>query len=99
MGHVSRPNGHHDGFDVGELEPTSLAPVEELFYRARVGHARIAVADAGGEKLDEASAGALTPGVDNGGQRLQAGADQRRRRRDFVGQQDRLFCIVARLWT
>ncbi|HVA80066.1 MAG TPA: hypothetical protein VNF29_03995 [Candidatus Binataceae bacterium] len=34
-----------------EFEPPVLAPVEELFYRACIGGARVAVTDAGGEEF------------------------------------------------
>jgi hypothetical protein len=59
-------------FDVGgdaerpnlfELQSAPVAPVEELFYRARVGHASVAVADVGGKELDEAAAGAFALGA------------------------------------
>jgi hypothetical protein len=63
-----------------------LSPVENCFT-ARV-HAGIAVADAGKE-FDEAAAGALALGADNYRQRFESGTDQRRRRYDLVGQQDR----------
>ena len=39
-----------------------LAPVEELFHRARIGGARVAVTDAGGEEFDEAAAGHVRHG-------------------------------------
>jgi hypothetical protein len=66
-----------------------LAPVEELFHRARIGSARVAVTDAGGEEFDEAAAGSLAAAADDGRQHLQAGTDQGRRRRQRLGQQDR----------
>ena len=62
-----------------------IAPIEELLYRARIRHARVAVADVGGEELDEAAAGAFALGADNGRQRVQPGAYQCRRRYDLVG--------------
>ena len=77
--------GDAERLDLVQLELALVAPVEELFHRARVGHARVAVADVGGEELDEAAAGAFALGADNGRQRVQAGADQRRRRHDLVG--------------
>src|SRR5216683_4783974 len=48
-----------DCFDLVKLEPVLVAPIEELLYRARVSHARVAVTDVGGEELDEAAARAL----------------------------------------
>ena len=61
--------GHGHGLDLREFQPTPVAPVEELLYRARVSrarvsHARVAVTDTGGEEFDEAAAGALTAGAD-----------------------------------
>jgi hypothetical protein len=50
-----------------------------------------AVRVAGGEEFDEAAAGALAAGVNNGRQRLEPGTDQYQRRRDLVGQYDRLL--------
>ena len=41
-----------------------VAPIEEAFYRARVRHPRIAVADGRGKEFDKASAGALALGAD-----------------------------------
>jgi hypothetical protein len=40
-----------------------IAPIEEAFYRARVGHPGIAVADGRGKEFDEAEAGAFAPGL------------------------------------
>jgi len=76
---------HAERLDVFQLELALVTPVEELFHRARIRHARVAVADVGGEELDEAAVGAFALGADNGRQRVQAGADQRRRRYDLVG--------------
>jgi hypothetical protein len=46
-------------------------------FTARVRHARVAVADVGGEELDEAVAGAFALGAVNRRQRVQARADER----------------------
>jgi hypothetical protein len=46
-------SGNGNGLDVLHFEPTVVAPVEELFYRARVCHPGVAVTDAGGEEFDE----------------------------------------------
>ena len=83
--------GYRDGPDGAEIQSLFIAPVEELFYRTRVSGARVAVADGGGKEFDEAVAGALALGADNRRQRLEAGAHQRGRRHDLVGQQDRLL--------
>jgi hypothetical protein len=77
------------GFDLVEFEPPVLAPVEELFYRACIGGARVAVTDAGGEEFDEAAASALAAVADDGWQRVEPGTDERRRRCQRLGQQDR----------
>src|SRR5216683_4683422 len=42
-----------DCLDIRELKPARVAPVEELLHRARIRHARVAVADAGGKEFDE----------------------------------------------
>ena len=57
--------------DLVEFEPPVLAPVEELFYRTRIGGARVAVTDAGGEEFDEAAAGTLAAVADDGRQRIE----------------------------
>src|SRR6266851_1878563 len=66
--------GNRDGLDIIQLEVMILTPVEESFYRARVRH-RVAVADGRGKEFDEAAAGALALGADDGRQRFQAGTD------------------------
>ena len=76
---------------IRKLQTALIAPVEELLYRARVGHARVAVPDGGSKKFDQAAAGALALGADNYRQRIESGRDQRRRRYDLIGQQDRLL--------
>ncbi len=81
---------NRDGFDLTRLEPALVALVEESFYRAGISCARVAVADAGGEKFDETATVALTSIPDKGREPYQTGADQRRRQHDRVGQQDRL---------
>ena len=55
----------------------------------------VRVAVAGGEEFDEAAAGALAAGANNGRQRLEPGTDQHQRRRDLVGQYDRPLAIIA----
>lgn len=60
---------------------------------------RAAVAD--GEEFDEAAASALAAGANDGQQRLDPGTDQHQRRRDLVGQYNRLLRHnrpKARLW-
>jgi hypothetical protein len=52
-----------------------IALVEEPFYRARVRHPGIAVADGRGKEFDETAAGALALGADDRRQRFQAGTD------------------------
>jgi hypothetical protein len=74
--------------DVMQLQVPVRAPVEELFHRARIGGARVAVTDAGGEEFDEAAAGTLTAVADDGRQRIEPGADERRRRCQRLGQHD-----------
>jgi len=78
--------GHRDGPDGAEIQSLFIAPVEELFYRARVGSAGVAVADGRGKEFDEAVARALTLDADNRRERLEACADERRRRNDLLGQ-------------
>src|SRR5713226_6207444 len=84
-----------DCLDLVKFEAVLVAPVEELLYRARVSHARVAVTDTGGKEFDEAAAGAfalsahdrrqrLDPGANQRRRRLDPGADQRRRRLDLV---------------
>ena len=61
----------------------------------------VRAAVAGGEEFDEAAAGALAAGANNGQQRLDPGTDQHQRRRDLVGQYNRLLRHnrpKARLW-
>jgi hypothetical protein len=74
--------------DVVELQAPVLTPVKELLDRTCISGPRVAVADIGGEEFDEAAAGAL---ADNRGQLLKPGTDQRRWRRQRLGQQDRLL--------
>jgi hypothetical protein len=81
--------GDRQGVDIMKFEAAVLAPVEELFHRARIGGARVAVTDAGGDEFDEAAAGALAAAADDGRQRLKSGADQRGRRCQRLGQQNR----------
>src|SRR5713101_7030601 len=57
---------NRDGFDLTRLEPALVALVEESFYRAGISCARVAVADAGGEKFDETATVALTSIPDEG---------------------------------
>ncbi len=59
---------HRNGFDVVQLKLLGLGPVEELLYRARLRHTCAAIADVGGEELDEPPAGALTARKDGRGQ-------------------------------
>ena len=80
-----------DGLDVLQPEVVAIAPIEEAFYRARVRHPGIAVADGRGKEFDKAAAGAFALDADNRRQRLQPSADQRQRRYYLVGQQDRLL--------
>ena len=47
--------------DFPDLELALVAPVEKLFHRVRVSHARVAVADVGGEELDETAPLARSP--------------------------------------
>jgi hypothetical protein len=72
--------GDGERIDVVQFEPPVLAPVEELFYRARIGGARVAVTDAGGEEFDEAAAGALAAAANDYEQRFEPSPDQRQRR-------------------
>src|SRR5712691_9196655 len=74
--------GDSNGLDLREFKPALVAPVEELLDRARVGHARVAVADAGGEEFDEAAAGALAARTNDGRQSIEPSTHQRRRRRE-----------------
>jgi hypothetical protein len=73
-----------DCFDLVKFEAVLVAPIEELLYRARVSHARVAVTDAGGKEFNEATAGALALSAHNRRQRLNPGADQRLRRGGYV---------------
>ena len=41
--------GDRDGFDLVELESALLTPIAELFGRAGIGGARVAIEDAGGK--------------------------------------------------
>src|SRR6266851_672310 len=66
--------------DLLELEPAIFAPVEELLHCACIGGPRVAVTDVGGEELDEAAARPFAMGAHDRRQRLQAGADECRRR-------------------
>jgi hypothetical protein len=68
-----------------DLQVPVIASVEELFHRARIGGARVAVADVGGEEFDEAAAAALATAADDGRERLQCGTDQGRRQRSGSG--------------
>jgi hypothetical protein len=52
--------------DVMQLQVPVRAPVEELFHRARIGGARVAVTDAGGEEFDETAAGTFATAADDG---------------------------------
>src|SRR6266446_4689266 len=61
-----------------------LAPIEELPDGQAVRHPGVAVADVGGEELDEALARVGAGCRDRRRQRLDAGANERRRRRDHV---------------
>jgi hypothetical protein len=50
--------GDMQRLDVGELaDPAPLDPCEELTRGPVISHARVAVADAGGEKFEEAAGG------------------------------------------
>jgi hypothetical protein len=51
--------GYRDGLDLMKLQVALVGPVEELFHRARIGRARVAVTDVGGKEFDEAAAGAF----------------------------------------
>jgi hypothetical protein len=74
-----------DRFDLVKLEVAFVRPVEELFHRARIRRARVAVTDVRGKKFDEAAAGAFAVSANDRGQRIESGPDQRRRRRYLVG--------------
>ena len=80
---------HRKRIDVMQLQLPVFAPAEELFRRARIGGARVAVTDAGGKEFNEAAADALAAAADDGWQRLQARPNQGRRRPQRLGQQDR----------
>ena len=54
-----------DGGDVRDA--ARLQPIEEFYRRARIGAARVRIADVGGEKFKEAIGGALARGGDEGG--------------------------------
>ena len=62
------------------FSPRVVTPVEELFYRARVRQARVAVTNRRTKEFDEAAAGPLADDADNRRQRLKPGTDQCRRR-------------------
>jgi hypothetical protein len=76
---------HTDGFNLIEFEPPPLTLAEEPFDGMGIGRARVAVTNAGSEEFDEASAGPFA-----------LGADERRRRLDLVGQEDRRFWHLRR---
>src|SRR5713226_6130023 len=87
--------GHHDAelLNVGshgrwpdsvQLQASVLAPIKELSNRQGIGHPGVTVPDVGGEELDEALAGARAGRRDRGRQHVDAGANERRRRRDHV---------------
>jgi hypothetical protein len=70
--------------DLREIQAALITPVEELFYCARIGRARVAVANVGGKEFDEAAAGAFAPSANDRRQGIESGPDESRRRRDFV---------------
>src|SRR5712691_5326507 len=76
--------GHGRWPDSVQSQATLLAPIEELPDGQGVGHPGVAVADVGGEELDEALAGVGAGRRDRSRQRLEAGANERRRRRDRI---------------
>jgi hypothetical protein len=76
-GRLSRPaaqlldvGGDGECVDIVQFKAPILSPVEELFHRARIGGARVAVTDAGGEEFDEAAAGTVAAVPDDGRQCL-----------------------------
>ena len=78
-------DGDAERLDLFQFKLALVAPVEDLFYRARVHHARVAVADVGSQELDEAAAGAFALGADNERHRIEASPNQCRRWYDLVG--------------
>jgi hypothetical protein len=76
--------GHGRRLDRVQPQAALLAPIEELPDGQGIGHPGVAVADVGGEELDEALARVGAGRRDRGRQRLEAGANKRRRRGDHV---------------
>ena len=72
-----------------------VAPVEELFYRARVRQARVAVTNRRSKEFDEAAAGPLAHDADNRRQRLKPGTDQYGGGYYFVGQHDPVMASTS----
>lgn len=58
--------------DAGQSEATSLAPCQEIADRLGVGPPRVAVADGGGEELDEAAGRVVARLGDDRGQKRTA---------------------------
>jgi hypothetical protein len=70
---------------IASISWSSRWPVEELFHRARIGSARVAVTDVRGKEFDEAAAGAFALSTNDCRQRIESGSHERGRRYDFVG--------------
>jgi len=83
LGHLAAEllnvGGHSRWPDSVQRQASLLAPIEELPDGEGVGHPGVAVADVGGEELDEALARVGAGCRDRGRQRIDAGANERRR--------------------
>src|SRR5690349_506677 len=69
-----RPRSFGDGLDILQPEVVLIAPVEEAFYRARVRHPGVAVADGRGKEFDKATASMFALSADNRRQPFEPGA-------------------------
>src|SRR5260370_1518019 len=76
--------GHGRWPDSVQPQAALLAPIEELPDGQGIGHPGVAVADIGGEELDEALARVRAGCPDRSRQHLDAGANERRRRPDHL---------------
>lgn len=67
--HLLEVGADDDGLNLVQAgDPRILAPVQELKDGPLIGRARVGIADAGGEEVDEAPAGFLGGGLEDGGE-------------------------------